>query len=235
MAAATFQTQYKQKCLDIVDELFRHPISEVFHDPFDPVADNMPDYLEVVQHPSDLSTVRTKLLNDRYHTLQDFKRDVNLIWENAVQYNGRVALLSYIAGHLSRIFQKRIAVLEEPSPDQWVNDFLKARSVLCKLFRTVPKGFTFANGKNPSIQDLAGVPSRNRVSPADLEFFQRAEEGILRDDAIKTKLFQIIAELEPSIDLTGRSSALDLSALSPRTLTFLKEWIRELSEEGTGP
>jgi hypothetical protein len=225
--------ELKQKCLDIIDEIFRHPISVVFHDPVDPVADEVSDYFDVVQHPSDLSTVRTKLLNDRYRSLQDFKRDMNLIWDNAVQYNGRQSLPGFIADRLSRIFQKRTAALDDPSPDQWVNDFLKARSVLCKLFRTAPKGFSFASARNASVHELA-APPRTHISSADLDFFKAAESGVLRTEGMRAKLFQIVTEMEPGLDLGGPSFPLDLASLSPRTLTVLKEWIKTLKVDPPG-
>jgi hypothetical protein len=103
-----------------------------FHESVDPIADEIPDYLDIIQHPSDLSTVRTKLLNNRYRSLQEFKRDMNLIWENAVQSSGHQSLPAFIADRLSKIFQKWVTDLEEISTDQWINNFLKARSALCK-------------------------------------------------------------------------------------------------------
>jgi hypothetical protein len=120
-----------------------------------------------------------------------------------------------------------MAALDEPSPDQWVNDFLKARSVLCKLFRTAPKGFSFASSRTATVQEL--VPPRTRVSSADLDFFKTAESSVLRSEGMRVKLFQFISEMEPGLDVSGLSFTLDLASLSPRTLTALKEWIKELN------
>jgi hypothetical protein len=223
----SFDPELKQKCLDIIDTIFNHPISAVFHEPVDPIADEVPDYLDIIQHPSDLTTVRTKLLNDRYRSLQDFRRDMNLIWENAVQYNGRQSLPGFIADRLSRLFQKRMNLLEEPSADQWVNDFLKARSVLCKLFRTAPKVFSLTAGTAAAIPELS-APPRTRLSQEDIDFFKTAEEGVLRSERLRAELFQLLTEIEPRIDAGGAVFPIDLTTLSQRTLTVLKEWIQEL-------
>jgi hypothetical protein len=198
----SFQTEYKQRCLDIVDEILRHPISAVFHNPVDPTSDEVPDYLDVIQHPSDLSTVRTKLLNDRYRSLHEFKRDMNLIWENAVQYNGRQSLPGFIADRLSKIFQKRMTDLEEISTDQWINDFLKTRSAMCKLFRATPKGLNFASAQELPLE-LTVTRPRNRVSTEDLEFFKEAEAGVLKDEGLREKILQIVSEMEFGVETGG--------------------------------
>lgn len=224
-----FKREYKAQCLEIIDELFSHPISEVFQEPVDPIADEVPDYLDIIQNPSDLSTVRNKLLTDQYQTLQDFKDDVNLIWDNAIAYNGRSSLPAYIAIELSRIFRRRFSVLEEPSADQWINDYLKARSIMCRLFRTAPKGLASFGFGQESVPEHPPATKRYKVSDEDYELFQSVSDRF-KDPALQTKLIQIITENEPGIDMSGNTLSLDLTLLSPRTMRLLKTWILELKE-----
>ncbi|XVE80409.1 hypothetical protein DITRI_Ditri14bG0137300 [Diplodiscus trichospermus] len=57
----------------------------VYAEPVDP--EELPDYHDVIEHPMDFSTVRKKLGNGSYSTLEQFESDVFLICSNAMQYN----------------------------------------------------------------------------------------------------------------------------------------------------
>jgi hypothetical protein len=224
---SSFKTEYKERCTKIIDELFQHPIAEVFRRPVDPQADDVPEYFDIVKHPSDLGTVRTKLKNDRYRSLQDFKRDVNLIWENAELYNGKQSLPCFIGAELSRLFNRRFSALEEPPAEQWVNEYLKTRAVLCKLFRTAPKGLaiTFASEFGPDQTET--VPMRRRVPEADVEFFRNAKETIEKKAELNAQLLDIVRENESALAVPNSLFGLDLGLLSRRTLALLRERIEK--------
>lgn len=225
-----FKKEYKDICLKIIDEIMRHPISEVFHQPVDPVADEVPDYLEIVRTPSDLSTVRKRLTTDQYQGLDEFKRDVNLIWDNAILYNGRQSLPAYIADELSRIFRRQMYTLEELTPEQWTADYLKARATMAKLFRTPPASIASAvQAQGDSNCSPPPQPSW-KVSPADLQFLQE-HEHIFREPALQEQLIKFIQENEPEIPFSHERFSLELTKVSPRTLNLLKNWIKELESD----
>lgn len=45
------------------------------------------DYLEVIRQPMDLSTVMTKIDTHQYLTVKEFLVDIDLICNNALEYN----------------------------------------------------------------------------------------------------------------------------------------------------
>lgn len=47
----------------------------------------VPDYAEVIKKPMDLSTVLSKIDLHQYGTVKEFLEDVDLIWQNALEYN----------------------------------------------------------------------------------------------------------------------------------------------------
>lgn len=47
----------------------------------------VPDYAEVIKKPMDLSTVLCKIDLHQYRTVKEFRQDVDLIWQNALEYN----------------------------------------------------------------------------------------------------------------------------------------------------
>ncbi|KAF9676398.1 hypothetical protein SADUNF_Sadunf09G0134400 [Salix dunnii] len=75
----------KKLLLFILDRLQKKDTYSVFSEPVD--LDELPDYLDVTEHPMDLGTVKKKLSNRAYGSLELFEEDVFLICTNAMQYN----------------------------------------------------------------------------------------------------------------------------------------------------
>ncbi|KAL3636775.1 hypothetical protein CASFOL_019074 [Castilleja foliolosa] len=75
-----------KKALELIlDKLQKKDIYGVYAEPVDP--EELPDYHDIIKHPMDFATVRSKLGNGSYATLQQFESDVFLICSNAMQYN----------------------------------------------------------------------------------------------------------------------------------------------------
>jgi E1A/CREB-binding protein len=64
-----------------------HQHGWVFNSPVDPVELGLPDYFEVIKKPMDLGTIRRKLENGCYHSLDTFEHHVHLTFDNAMMYN----------------------------------------------------------------------------------------------------------------------------------------------------
>ncbi|KAF0911047.1 hypothetical protein E2562_005434 [Oryza meyeriana var. granulata] len=75
----------KKLLLFILDRLQKKDTYGVFSEPVDP--EELPDYHEIIEHPMDFSTIREKLLNDSYTSLEQFESDVFLLTSNAMSYN----------------------------------------------------------------------------------------------------------------------------------------------------
>ncbi|XP_045826951.1 bromodomain-containing protein DDB_G0270170-like isoform X2 [Trifolium pratense] len=75
-----------RKILEVIlDKLQKKDTYGVFAEPVDP--EELPDYHEVIEHPMDFATVRKKLANAAYPTLEQFESDIFLICSNAMKYN----------------------------------------------------------------------------------------------------------------------------------------------------
>jgi hypothetical protein len=46
-------------------------------------------YSDYVKHPMDLGTMKEKVINGEYHSPEDFHKDMNLMFENCVVFNGK--------------------------------------------------------------------------------------------------------------------------------------------------
>ncbi|KAL8117868.1 hypothetical protein AgCh_015674 [Apium graveolens] len=76
-----------RKCGQILSKLMKHKHGWVFNKPVDAVALGLHNYHQVIKHPMDLGTVKTRLGKHYYGTPLEFASDVRLIFDNAMTYN----------------------------------------------------------------------------------------------------------------------------------------------------
>lgn len=78
-----------------------------FRDPVEPSEDGVPDYLDKVKIPMDLSTMKAKMDRREYATEQDFLADMRQIFENCFTY-WRKGDPMYMAGEkLQKTFEDK--------------------------------------------------------------------------------------------------------------------------------
>ncbi|XP_047455651.1 ATPase family AAA domain-containing protein 2-like isoform X2 [Mugil cephalus] len=70
---------------DVTNRLSQDKRFKAFTKPVD--LEEVPDYAEVIKKPMDLSTVLAKIDLHQYVTVKEFLQDVDLIWQNALEYN----------------------------------------------------------------------------------------------------------------------------------------------------
>lgn len=110
----------------LLDSLFAKDANEIFAEPVD--IDEVPDYKDVVTHPIDLGTMRTKLREGKYQSLDDMENDFNLMIQNCLAYNNKDTIF-YRAGVRMRdqcgpLFKSvrkeliRNGIIEEPQSDE---------------------------------------------------------------------------------------------------------------------
>jgi hypothetical protein len=80
-----------------------------FGEPVDIVALNIPDYPTVIRNPMDLGTVKKKLADDAYPTIDAYLADVRLVWSNALLYNGSTSQVGLITISAQRTFEGLVA------------------------------------------------------------------------------------------------------------------------------
>lgn len=107
-----FPMELRQKCMDVLGGLQRQRNEWVFSTPVDPVVPHLPGYFEIVKEPMDLDTIRMKLASCAYHEIGDFRRDVNLTFDNAIRYEGE-GPVSGMAKELQDIFEAEYRKLVE--------------------------------------------------------------------------------------------------------------------------
>ncbi|OHT12020.1 Bromodomain containing protein [Tritrichomonas foetus] len=121
----------KTKCLKIVEKLIKNPICSPFVNMVDPVRDGAPDYFDFISEPMALKEVERNLKNNEYKDIEAFKRHIDLIWKNAITYNGEDTLFAHMAKEASLWFNKKMENFPENGLQEW---FHKVQKITQDIF-----------------------------------------------------------------------------------------------------
>ncbi|EED87257.1 predicted protein, partial [Thalassiosira pseudonana CCMP1335] len=89
---------------DLLKGLSNHNHGWVFNSPVDPVELGLPDYFEVIKNPMDLGTVKKRLENGLYRSINEVEVDINLTFDNAMLYNPEGSVVWSMAKELKDKF-----------------------------------------------------------------------------------------------------------------------------------
>jgi Bromodomain len=99
----------------ILKKLMNHKVAYWFSMPVDPVRMGIPNYLNVIKHPMDFSTIKKRLNAGIYQGEEEFAADVRLIFSNSLLFNPPNSQVNTDAMILSGIFENEfggVAVVE---------------------------------------------------------------------------------------------------------------------------
>lgn len=125
-------------CLEITREFLNRPLNAFFKAPVDPEMDGLPDYLEKISHPMDLTTVKSKLENHVYQTPAEWYRDMCLIYENGVEYHTEASPWGLIAAQLLHDFKRIAAGFQAQNYHEWSEILAKETKKLGKRITVSP-------------------------------------------------------------------------------------------------
>ncbi|KAI9090440.1 Bromodomain-containing protein [Phlyctochytrium arcticum] len=100
-------------CGNVLKSIKRLKDAKPFLQPVDPIALNIPTYLDVIKHPMDISTMERKLKQNEYSSIEHFKNDMQLILDNCVTFNGPDSAVSQSGKSVIRSFKKYMEKLPQ--------------------------------------------------------------------------------------------------------------------------
>ena len=136
--------EIKSKLLKIISAIKKLKEAYEFLEPVDYIKYNIPDYLDIIKYPKDLSMIQFNLENDTYKTIQSFLNDVQLIWDNCYTYNHPKNYISKCAQICEKKFKKEfekyfnvnIDINEEYSHDNiGINEKMELKETINKLIK----------------------------------------------------------------------------------------------------
>ncbi|CAL5187339.1 unnamed protein product [Lathyrus oleraceus] len=114
----------------VVDTLQRRDIYEIFAEPVDP--DEVKDYYSIIEEPMDFGTMRAKLHEGMYKTLEQFEHDVFLIFNNAMEFNSSSTIYFRQARTISELANKVFEVLRI-NPSKFQIEFSETRHQVTRV------------------------------------------------------------------------------------------------------
>jgi len=102
-----------QRCLPVIRKLINDPCGWVFRDPVNPVELGLPDYFDVVKKPMHLALIEQKLESGVYMDMDEFKKEVRLVFDNAILYNGENSDVGEMASDMLKSFEREYAILQK--------------------------------------------------------------------------------------------------------------------------
>ncbi|KAK4344570.1 hypothetical protein RND71_034746 [Anisodus tanguticus] len=104
--------QLFRSCSDLLQRLMKHKHGWVFNEPVNVKALGLHDYYDIIKHPMDLGTIKTRLSENWYKSPKEFAEDIRLVFTNAMTYNPKGQDVHVMAEELSQFFEERWAVIE---------------------------------------------------------------------------------------------------------------------------
>jgi bromodomain-containing protein 3 len=90
----------------MMQSLCKHHQAWIFLEPVDIKKLNIPDYFDIIKQPMDFGTIKSKLNSNQYLKVSDFLYDLNLVFENCIQYNGENSSVSVMCKGVKEEFTR---------------------------------------------------------------------------------------------------------------------------------
>jgi hypothetical protein len=111
-------------CVKEMERLKKLPAYLWFQDPVDPVKLQIPTYFDVIKKPMDFGTITRKLASGAYGTAQDFRDDLLLVVNNAINFNpadhqchvDALRLKTIISTNLGKLIASHTPRIKAPTP-----------------------------------------------------------------------------------------------------------------------
>ena len=118
----------------LLTELQKNPLYTLFKT----AATNPPDYAEKVKEPMDFSTIKKKLNESKYSTINEVLDDFRLINDNCILYNSDQSCYSYVSQDMLFWVEKRMKESSLSQEELWKSKLEKKIGKLHKHLMSMP-------------------------------------------------------------------------------------------------
>lgn len=128
-------------CREFLDKILKHPLSICYLRPVNPEIDEAKDYFDIITEPMDLGKINARFNENYYITVEDFKKDINLVWTNSMTYlKKKTHLLYQVAQHMKDKCDKLLSNIPKTKEEEWSLKMMNLDKQLRKLLsNTIPQ------------------------------------------------------------------------------------------------
>ena len=223
-----FNDELRQKAINIMDNLMKHPSSAFFSDEIIPGVDTEADYLDYVKNPQDLKTIKKRLENKEYKTLAEWMTDVETVWNNAEIYNGSDSYFSVLSKEMRYQFEKERRVFCSTNVSSWTSEIYRLRVKMEDLIQHSPRN---VYQKIPGAF-LMNLPNEKiiKISEHEIQCLKIALETLSGKTTSK-EIMRIIREKQPKVEPLISQPTLDFGVLEKPTIEAIKEYVKQALED----
>ncbi|PFH52313.1 hypothetical protein AMATHDRAFT_140606 [Amanita thiersii Skay4041] len=203
----------EKKCRELLKVLQKIPDAGIFLRPVDPVLDGCPTYLDEIHFPMDFGTMSTKLNEGKYNTMEDFRKDIELVFSNCRKFNPPRTFPVTCADTVEKAFKKEWPKLIERKLS-WTEK-RGLQGVMTNLVKD-PISWVFREPVDPVI---LGIPTYFDVIPRkDARDLRTIRQKLDNDKYDTVEAFDADIELmiQNAIKFNGADSEVGLIATSLR-------------------
>jgi hypothetical protein len=160
------------QCKKIVLDLLKQPDALIFAKPVVPSEWGCFDYYDVVKNPMDLGTIQRDIREKKIVNVEQFCKNVRLIWDNAMLYNGPTSNVGKIAIAFSALFENKVKELVESDGNVNLNlldvtELTRKVEIFRRELQLLDKEFENLSSDNPIVQavDLPANDTKFDLSP----------------------------------------------------------------------
>lgn len=187
----------KEEVIHVMNKICKKNISNLFSRPVDPDIDGCTDYFDIVKSPMDLGTVNNKINNDEYKSISDWKKDMDLIWDNSITYNTKSNndYFVNITKELKSYYTKLSEYILDDAQTSWYNKQVKIFNDIREILRNPPQTYMQNKKKKRDMLVVEKLQIPSNSGPSG----KRGKEATpqMHDDLYQKEIYRVLAEMSP--------------------------------------
>jgi hypothetical protein len=211
----------------VMDKIAAHPAANDFLDPFQPSSDEQ-DYFDKITDPQDISTIRARLVENKYPSARQWLSDVDTVWSNAIAYKGEKSDHAAMAIRCRQLFEKYRRAVDVLSVGTWCSEVYRLRTRVYDLMGVPPaKVKQYASSLGAASTMKQNMPP---LTEREVQSFVQASEMLTREED-HAEMLRIIDELHPEIDSGAADLVFDVTKMNTQTIYALRDYMNTTLEK----
>ncbi|KAH0789030.1 Bromodomain containing protein [Histomonas meleagridis] len=165
-----------QYCDKLLQDLLKCKDLSLFKKPVNAEKEGIKGYYDVIKNPMDLTTLQNRLYTGLVTSVSQFKSELDLIWENCINFNGPGNSCTILAQEIQKIVNQIWYDSIPPVKSDAVQDLQRLDTILSDLDKTISPLLNMEELRNrPEIPHLKKIKTA-KIQPPKEEPKQKIPE-----------------------------------------------------------
>ncbi|EAX94593.1 hypothetical protein TVAG_135000 [Trichomonas vaginalis G3] len=177
----------------------------------------------------DLDTVKTKLDEGKYETLEMWKADIDKVFNTSLpsHLDDKPNMREFRKGAVQYILEEKLRNLETADMNSWAEKIIKIRRKMQSLAEDPP---VYVQKCIPSLCNIKSFNEMNVLTQHEIDCFIQASEKLYSEQHHRNML-NIIHDEEPNLEIKQDNVILDINRLRLTTIYKLIEYMKDALEK----